>query len=104
MKKSTIQDLQYKVKNFCGYHNWDSPFEHRILDVISQLGELSKEVLKSSKYGKDKTKYKEEIKDELGDVFFSIITLANYFEIDLDQALSEVIDKYEDRIGDTPYD
>ena len=35
---------------------------------------------------------------ELGDVFYSIITIANAFEIDLDEALNKVLEKYEQRM------
>ena len=35
---------------------------------------------------------------ELGDVLFSIITIANAFEIDLEEALNKVLKKYEKRI------
>ena len=35
---------------------------------------------------------------ELGDVLYSIITIANVFEIDLDEALNKVLEKYEKRM------
>ena len=36
---------------------------------------------------------------ELGDVLFSIITIANAFEIDLEEALNKVLKKYEKRMN-----
>ena len=52
-----------------------SSVEHRVLDVVSELGELSKEILKASSYGKSSYVFNEKIKLELGDVliFFNYI-------------------------------
>ena len=33
-----------------------------------------------------------------GDVLYSLITVANYFNVDLEQALEMVIEKYEKRL------
>ena len=72
--------------------------EHRILDLMSELGEVAKEVLKMSDYGKKPIQFREEIKGELGDAFYSLITVANYFNIDLEEALNIVIKKYKKRL------
>ena len=42
--------------------------------------------------------YNQEFKSELGDVLFSLITVANTFDIDLEDALQEVLSKYEKRL------
>ena len=42
--------------------------------------------------------YKEELKSELGDLFFSVITIANSFDVDLEEALNMVLKKYERRL------
>ena len=49
-------------------------------------------------YGRDPYKYREEVKSELGDVLYSLITVANTFDIDLEEALLEVVGKYEKRL------
>ncbi len=92
-----MKRLQLKIKRFCKENKLESPIEHRILDLISELGEISKEVLKMSNYGRKKIKIKKEIKQELGDVFFSLINTANYFKVDLEKALSLVLKKYKKR-------
>lgn len=78
--------------------------EHRVLDIVSEIGELSKEILKASNYGKNSYVSNEKIKLELGDVLFSLITLANLLDVNLDAALEAVFKKYEKRIekGLTP--
>lgn len=74
--------------------------EIRLLDLISELGELSKEKLKQSAYGKDtKTnEYGPQWSEELGDVFFSLVCVANSTGVDLDKALIGCLDKYKKRI------
>lgn len=93
-----MKELQEKIKKFCKEHNLESPAEHRVLDAISELGEVAKEILKMSDYGRKPLKYREELKSELGDLLYSIITIANLFDIDLEDALNIVLEKYEKRL------
>ncbi|MCX6803832.1 MAG: hypothetical protein NTY48_04660 [Candidatus Diapherotrites archaeon] len=51
-----------------------------------------------SDYGRKPAKYREEIKSELGDVLYTLIALANTFDIDLEDALQQVLNKYEKRL------
>ena len=90
--------FQRKVKEFCELYNIKCPLEYRILDVVSELGEFVKEIIKSTNYGKDEFIFREEIKEELGDLLFSLIVVANELNINLEEALNLVIDKYKRRI------
>ncbi len=93
--------LQEEVEEFCKKHGLESPAEHRVLDLVSEVGELSKEILKISDYGRKDLEYKEEIGFELGDVFYSLITVANSFDVDLEEALEKALEKYESRMDDS---
>ena len=93
-----MKDIQERVKLFCEKNELNSPLEHRVLDTMSELGEVAKEILKMSNYGKRPVKYNNNLKMELGDVLYSIITIANVFDIDLDDALNKVLIKYEQRM------
>ena len=99
-----MNEVQKKVQSFCKKNNLSSSVEHRVLDVVSELGELSKEILKASNYGKSSYISNKKIKLELGDVLFSLITLANSLDVNLEAALETVLKKYEKRIekGLTP--
>ena len=99
-----MNKVQRKVQLFCKKNNLSNSIEHRVLDIISEIGELSKEILKASNYGKSSYVSNEKIKLELGDVLFSLITLANSLDVNLDAALEAVFKKYEKRIekGLTP--
>lgn len=93
-----MKESQQKIKEFCKKHNLESPPEHRVLDTMSELGEVAKEILKMSDYGRKPIKYRDELKSELGDLFYSLITIANSFDIDLEEALNLVFEKYEKRL------
>ncbi len=93
-----MKKLQEKIKKFCKENNLESPPEHRVLDTMSELGEVAKEILKMSDYGRKPIKYKEEISLELGDLLYSLITIANSFDIDLEEAMNASLRKYENRL------
>ena len=86
-----MPNLQQQVKDFCQTHQLDTPLEFRMLDLISELGEVAKEILKTSNYGNRKFHLQPEFSDELSDVFFSLITATNQCDIDLEEALQQAI-------------
>ena len=94
-----MKELQNKIKKFCKEHNLESPIEHRVLDTMSELGEVAKEILKMGDYGRKPLKYWEELKYELSDLLYSIIIIANSFDIDLEEALNTVLEKYKKRLN-----
>ena len=93
-----MKEIQEKIKQFCKENNMESPAEHRVLDAMSELGEVAKEILKMSDYGRKPIEYREELKLELGDVLYSLITIANTFDINLEDALQQVLEKYRKRL------
>lgn len=96
-KERTAKQLQDEVKLFCKKNKIESPIEFRLLDLTSEVGEVAKEILKMNNYGRNKLQKNDEIEMELGDVFYSLITIANYFDVDLEKALIKAIEKYAKR-------
>lgn len=90
--------FQEKVKKFMDQNNMNNPVENRVLDLFDEIGEVSKEINKMSAYGTQKPEFRTEIIMELGDVFYSLITVANFYDIDLLKSLDMAIEKYETRI------
>ncbi len=73
--------------------------EYRFMDLVSELGEVSKQIIAQTDYGdKEKIEKTEYLEEELGDLYFSLIVLANSLNIDLDIALDNVMEKYKKRI------
>jgi len=92
------KEFQEKVKKFMEENNINNPVEYRMLDLFDEIGEMSKEICKMSGYGTKKPEFRKEIIPEIGDVFYSLITVANYYKVDLSEALDLVLKKYKKRI------
>ena len=88
--------MQEKVEEF---NKGRSPLsvEHRLLDIQSELGELSKEVLKSTNYGEKDFEMTAAFKEEFGDVLYAVLSLANEQGINAEESLDIVIRKMKER-------
>ncbi len=89
-----MKNLQTKVAEFITANGLDTGAEFRALDLVSEVGEVAKEILKMTDYGKAEARPREELKGELGDVLFALVALANQLDVDLEEALEIVLDKY----------
>ena len=93
--------MQNKVKEFNKIKNVSlkpmSP-ESRLMDIVSEVGELSKEVLKNTDYGTKAFSVSEDYIMEYGDVLYSLLSLADETGIDSNEALDKVLDKYRKRL------
>ena len=91
--------IQRDVDRFVERNGLEAPVEVRLLDLVSEVGEVSKEVLKASDYGRAAFRAQEEgWAGELADVFFSLVCLANSTGVDLETALRGALEKYEQRL------
>ena len=72
----------------------------RLTDISSELGEVGKEVLKASAYGKDIPVLQDNtsFKEEYGDLLFSVLALGIENNIDPSEALELVLNKYNKRL------
>lgn len=91
--------LQKKIELFSKKYNLEGSIDIRFLDLTSEVGELSKEIIKGSNYGSKKFEKTENLESEIGDVFFSLIMLSNKLNIDLEEALNTSLKKYKDRFS-----
>ena len=90
--------FQQKVADFVDAHDLRTGAEFRLLDLVSELGELSKEALKATGYGRRPFIPDQSWDDELADVFFSLVCLANSTAVDLEKALEGALTKYGQRL------
>ncbi len=99
MDHSRMPTFQKNVAQFVTEQRLTTSVEARLLDMLSEVGELSKEVLKSTRYGQVPFNGTEDWEKELGDVMFSLVCLANDTGVNLETALSGALDKYAKRIA-----
>lgn len=94
-----LSDLQQTVENFVAERGIEAPVNARLLDLASEAGELSKEYLKKTDYGREPfSEPPDGWQDELGDVLFSTICLANSTGVNLETALRRSLKKYDERL------
>ena len=94
-----MNQMQQQVADFVAQNRLETDVVHRLLDVMSEVGELSKEVLKASSYGSQPFVPGAAWKDELGDVIFSLICVANTTRVDVEEAVQGALQKYRGRIS-----
>lgn len=98
MNPSSAQEV---VARFVEENGMEIPLESRLLDLVSEVGEAAKAVLKETDYGRTEFQPTAEWADELGDTLFALICLANATGVDLEKALDQVLEKYRDRLDAT---
>lgn len=97
----SLSDAQSNVTMFTSEHALEAPISARVLDVVSEAGELAKELLESSDYGSKTPELGASWRGELGDLVFSVLSLANLTDVDLDAALTDTLEKYRRRMAST---
>lgn len=92
-----MRDIQEKVNDLIKKYDLESSLEIRYIDLVSEVGELGKEILKGNDYGKKDFCNTENLESEIGDVLFSLVCIANGSNIDLQDAFDKVLKKYKER-------
>ncbi|MFB6077075.1 MAG: MazG nucleotide pyrophosphohydrolase domain-containing protein, partial [Candidatus Nanohaloarchaea archaeon] len=88
---------QEKVRAFIADHDLGGDASTWVHDLQSELGEVSKEVLEATDYGSRDPEFDDTVRDEIGDLYFSLLGLAATLDIDLSAALDDALAKYADR-------
>lgn len=100
-KKKTLSELQKKVDKWIeeyGGGYWD-PLS-MFAALMEEAGELAREINYQQGYKPKKSKdTKHNIKEEIGDLLFALICIANYFKIDLESELKKTLSKFTERDG-----
>ena len=93
-----MTDWQRRAADFARSHNLlHDPTTHT-LDLVSEVGEVAKEVLLSTDYGRQVPQFRPQLADELGDALYSLLALAEACGVDADSALGVALEKYERRL------
>lgn len=97
---NSLKEIQDSIRIFTESSGSTCKPDIRLLDLLSELGEVTKELLKGSGYGKKQLSLPEGWSEELGDLLFSLICLANESDVDLEDALGKVVAKYKRRVAE----
>lgn len=98
-QEKSMKELQNEVDDYISQfkEGYFSPLE-MIARLTEELGELAREV--NHVYGPKKKKSSEaeaSISEEMGDLLFVLITMANSLDIDLTKSLDQVLEKFNTR-------
>ncbi|MFX1463669.1 MAG: nucleotide pyrophosphohydrolase [Promethearchaeota archaeon] len=97
-EKNSLKDIQLMVHDWITKHGgyW-SPLA-MLAAVIEEVGELAKEINHFEGYKPKKNiNEKAKIGEELADILYAIICIANYYKVDLTAELKNTIKKYSER-------
>ncbi|HTY74000.1 MAG TPA: nucleotide pyrophosphohydrolase, partial [Candidatus Nanoarchaeia archaeon] len=85
-------------------NDWISQFEEgywpplsMLAAVTEEMGELAREINHREGYKKKRQGCDADLGLELADVLFSLVCIANYYHVDLDEAFKSVLEKYTKR-------
>lgn len=90
-------DEQETVAAFVAEHDLAAPPAFRLLDLVSEVGEVAKDAVESADYGANPAEV-DVSSDEIGDALFSVLALAESLDVDAGEALEEALAKYEERL------
>lgn len=94
-----MKKLQAEIRDFTNETKTNIAVHDRLLDVVSEVGELAKSILKSTNYGKTTLEITDNMVEELGDSLYSLICLANTMDVDAQAAVLKVMEKYKQRFN-----
>ncbi len=93
------ENWQSRATEFAEVHNLSRTPGVYALDLVSEVGEVAKEILLATEYGK--RPYPETqnnaLAGELGDVLYSLCQLATSANINLEEAFTQTLQKYQER-------
>ncbi len=90
---------QARVAAFVDEHDLAAPPAYRLLDLTAEVGELASAATESTSYGRRPEEMTVDA-DEVGDVLFALLALAEGLEIDAGEALTTAIEKYDSRLAE----
>lgn len=98
-QETKIHELKEKIEKFCEVRDWDQ--FHGAKDLATALIIEAAELLEIFRWKNDKeveelfknSEKKENVEDEMADVLYFLIRLAQKYDIDLSEALNRKIEK-----------
>ena len=89
-----MDEQQQRVKDWMARYGLGTDPQARMLDLSSEVGELAKEVLKSTAYGTKPFTPTAPLEEELGDCLFSLLWVSVALGLDGEKALDQALEKY----------
>jgi len=96
--QNSLPEFQNRIHNWIISHGGYWPPLAMFSAITEEIGELAKEINHLEGFKPKKIKSEEgNVGEELADVLYALICIANYYKIDLNKELENVIKKYSTR-------
>ncbi len=92
--------FQLAVARFVEAHALEAPPAIRLLDLVSEAGEVAKELLTGTRYGREEFRPGATWAEELADLYFALVCVANSTGVNLETALEAALAKYAARLAE----
>lgn len=92
-----MKNWQQRAASFAQKQNLTHDSSVYALDLMSELGEVAKEILLATNYGERPFQASPALQNELGDALYSLCQLATSAAVDLEAAFRATLTKYEER-------
>jgi NTP pyrophosphatase (non-canonical NTP hydrolase) len=97
-EQNSLNMFQKKIDEFIKKHGGYWPPLSMLSAIIEEVGELAREINHLEGYKpKKKTETTSDLGEELADLIFAIICMANHYNINLELKLKQIIQKYNER-------
>ena len=98
MENISLKEVQAAVHKFVQERNWETPPEDIVVHMLEEFGEVARNVLKLKNYGgKHTNKDPINMEEELADVLYCLVKLANATNVDISQAFVDKMEKNRQR-------
>ena len=98
IKENLLKEAQDEVDNWIQNHGGYWPPLSMVCAIMEELGEIAREINAIEGYKPKKSEVSDSnLGEELADLLFSIMCLANNYKIDLGEGFNNIIEKYSRR-------
>jgi len=98
LEPTSFKAIQNKIDEFIKNQGGYWPPLSMLSAVFEEIGELAREINNLEGFKPKKTSEKKHnLGEEMGDILFALICLANYYNIDLNEKINQSIEKYQKR-------
>jgi len=92
-----IREMQSQVKEYDNKFGWDKDTaSHIVLHITEELGEVSRRIMRYEGY-KIENFSKKELAEEITDMLYLTLKLANKFDINIEKEWQEMWIRYKDK-------
>ena len=92
--------FQLAVARFVEAHALETPPAIRLLDLVSEASEVARELLTGTRYGREEFRPGAAWAEELADLYFALVCVANATGVNLETALEDTLARYATRLAE----